>query len=246
MPEGLKQLGSRNALELVDTHFRSDADRLIEALAAPTLNRFPGGGFVGREREMDRLREALEDALSGRGRLVMLVGEPGIGNTRTAQGFAAQAEARGVQVLWGSYYEDEGAPPFWPWLQLLRSYVRQTDPEQLRAAMGPGAADIAELVSKVRDKLPNLDPPPALEREQARFRLFDPITTFLKNVAQSQPLMLVLDDLHRADRPSLMLLQFLARQLGEGHLLVMGTCRDVELSRPPITSTAPDLPLQPA
>ena len=77
--------------------------------------------------------------------------------------------------------------------------------------MGPGAANIAEVVSELRDKLPGLDTPAVLEPEQARFRLFDFITTFLKNAAQRQPLILVLDDLHWADQPSLLLLQFLAR-----------------------------------
>jgi tetratricopeptide (TPR) repeat protein len=189
------------------------------------------GEFVGRQREMGELRVILEDALSSQGQLLMLVGEPGIGKTRTAQELAAHAGARGAQVLWGWCYEEEGAPPFWPWLQPIRSYVQQRDPEQLKAEMGPGAADIAEVMSEVRDKLPGLEPPPALPPEQARFRLFDSITTFLKNAAQSQPLMLVLDDLHWSDKPSLLLLQFLARQLTESHLLVVGCYRDLELSR---------------
>jgi DNA-binding CsgD family transcriptional regulator len=190
-----------------------------------------GGAFVGRQREMGKLKGALEDALSGQGQLLMLVGEPGIGKTRTAQELAAHAKTRGAQVLWGWCYEEEGAPPFWPWLQPIRSYIQQRDPEQLKAEMGPGAADIAEVVSEVRGKLPSLEPPLALQSEQARFRLFDSITTFLKNAAQSQPLMLVLDDLHWADKPSLLLLQFLAHQLGESHLLVVGCYRDLELSR---------------
>jgi DNA-binding CsgD family transcriptional regulator len=190
-----------------------------------------GGAFVGRQREMGKLKSALEDALSGQGRLLMLVGEPGIGKTRTAQELAAHAEARGAQVLWGWCYEEEGAPPFWPWVQPIRSYIQQRDSERLLPEMGSGAADIAEVVSQVRDKLPGLKPPLALPPEQARFRLFDSITTFLKNAAQSQPLMLVLDDLHWADKPSLLLLQFLARQLGESHLLVLGCYRDLELSR---------------
>ncbi|HZA25287.1 MAG TPA: AAA family ATPase, partial [Dehalococcoidia bacterium] len=190
-----------------------------------------GGAFVGRQREMGKLKGALEDALSGQGQLLMLVGEPGIGKTRTAQELAAHAETLDAQVLWGWCYEEEGAPPFWPWLQPIRSYVQQRDPEQLKVEMGPGAADIAEVVSEVRGKLPSLEPPPALQPEQARFRLFDSITTFLKNAAQSQPLMLVLDDLHWADKPSLLLLQFLARQLTESHLLVVGCYRDLELSR---------------
>jgi DNA-binding CsgD family transcriptional regulator len=190
-----------------------------------------GGAFVGRQQEMGKLKGVLEDALSGQGQLLMLVGQPGIGKTRTAQELAAHAETRGAQVLWGWCYEEEGAPPFWPWVQPIRAYVQQRDPEQLQSEMGPGAADIAEVVSEARGKLPNLEPPPVLPPEQARFRLFDSITTFLKNAAQSQPLMLVLDDLHWADKPSLLLLQFLARQLTESHLLVVGCYRDLELSR---------------
>ncbi len=136
------------------------------------------GTFVGRQREMGELKAALDDAMAGHARLAMLVGEPGIGKTRTAQELASYAETRGTQVLWGRCYEEEGAPPYWPWLQSLRSYIQERTSEQLQAEMGSGAADIAEIVSEVREKLPNLETPPALEPEQARFRLFDSITTF--------------------------------------------------------------------
>ena len=98
--------------------------------------------FVGRQREMAELRAALDDAMSGRGRLVMLAGEPGIGKTRIAQELASHAESLGAQVLWGRCYEQEGVPPYWPWVQPIRSYVRRTDPEQLRSEMGAGAADM--------------------------------------------------------------------------------------------------------
>ncbi len=87
------------------------------------------------------------------------------------------------------------------------------------------------MVSEVRVKLPDLESPPALEPEQARFRLFDSITTLLKSAARSQPLMLVLDDLHWADRSSLLLLEFLAGEIQSSPLLVLGTYRDVEVSR---------------
>jgi tetratricopeptide (TPR) repeat protein len=191
-----------------------------------------GSGFVGRQPEMAELQTALEDVLSGGGRLVMLVGEPGIGKSRTARELATGAEQAGAQVLWGWCYEGEGAPPFWPWVQPLRSYVLQTNPEALRSQMGPGAAAIAELIPEAHARLPGLKPPPDLDSpEQTRFRLFDSITTFLKNMAQAQPLVLVLDDLHWADKPSLLLLQFLARQLDRSRLLVLGCYRDVDLSR---------------
>jgi len=201
--------------------------------------------FVGRQREMAELRSALEDTLAGQGRIVMLVGEPGIGKTRTAQELASYAQQRGARVLWGWCYEEGGAPPYWPWVQPIRAYVQQSVPDQLRLEMGPGAADIAEIVPEIRAKLTGLESPPELEPEQARFRLFDSITTFLKNAAQSQPLMLVLDDLHWADKPSLLLLQFLARELApaqSGRLLVVGTYRDVELSRQhPLSETLAQL-----
>jgi len=180
---------------------------------------------------MAELTAALEDALSGHGRLVMLVGEPGIGKTRTAQELASLAGTRGAQVLWGRCHEDEGAPPFWPWVQAIRTYVQQAGAEQLTAEMGPGAAAIAEIIPDIRSKLPDLESPASLEPESARFRLFDSITTFLNNAAERQPIMLVLDDLHWADRSSLRLLEFLARELRESRLLLVVCYRDTELSR---------------
>ena len=72
--------------------------------------------YVGRQREMGQLTAALSDASSGQGRLAMLAGEPGIGKTRTAQELAIYAETHGAQVLWGRCYEENGTPPYWPWI----------------------------------------------------------------------------------------------------------------------------------
>ena len=116
--------------------------------------------------------------------------------------------------------------------------MRDVDPEQLRSEMGAGTADIAEVVSDVREQLPGLQPAPQLEPEQARFRLFDSITAFLKNAGRRKPLVLVLDDLHWADHPSLLLLEFVAWELTNARVLVIGTYRDMELSRP--TPAFPD------
>ena len=158
-----------------------------------------------------------------------LVGEPGIGKTRSAQ------------VLWGRCYEEQGMPHYWPWVQAIKSYVREREPDQLRSETGAGAADIAEVVSDVKERLPDLRPPPQLDSpEQARFRLFDSITAFLKSASQKQPL--VLDDLHWSDQPSLLLLQFVARELGNSRLLLVGTYRDMELSRQhPLAETLGEL-----
>ena len=209
---------------------------------ANPLDRLAGGVFVGREREMDELRAALEQALSGRGRLLLLVGEPGIGKTRTAEELVTYARLRKVQVLWGRCYEGEAAPAYWPWIQAIRSYVQGRDAKVLLAEMGSGASDIAQVFADVRDKLPGLPAPPALDPDQARFRLFDGVTSFLRNAGRTQPLMIVLDDLHWADRSSLLLFQFVARELRDARLLIIGTYRDAEVGRHhPLSQTLGEL-----
>ena len=128
----------------------------------------------------------------------------------------------------------------------MRAYVQQASADRLTGEMGPGAAGISEIITEIRGKLPGLEPAPPLEPELARFRLFDSISSFLKNAAQSQPLMLVLDDLHWADRSSLLLLEFLAWELGEPRLLLVGCYRDTELSRQhPLADTLAQLSREP-
>ena len=136
--------------------------------------------FVGRQWEMAELRAALNDAPTGYGRLIMLAVEPGIGKTRTAQEFAALAEERRAQVLWGRCYEEEEALPHSPWVQPMRDYVRQAGAEQITAEMGPGAANITEIIVEIRDELPDLETLPALEPEQARFRLLEEALTLCR------------------------------------------------------------------
>ncbi len=188
--------------------------------------------FVGRRRQMAELVSALDDALAGRGRLVMLVGEPGIGKTRTAEELAALAQQRGFEVLWGRCHEERGPPPYWPWVQTIRSYVGEREAGQLRLEMGAGASDIAQVVPDVQERLPDLQAARASDDpDQARFRLFSSITSFLNRASQNQPLVLVLDNLHWADASSLRLLEFVAQEMSESRLLVVGTYRDVDVSR---------------
>jgi class 3 adenylate cyclase len=203
---------------------------LAESPAKP-LERLARGVFVGRDGELGQLRSAVDGTFSGRGRVLLVVGEPGIGKTRTVEEFGTYARMRGAQVLWGRCHEGEGAPPYWPWVQIVRAYVHDREPQDLMSEMGPGAADIADVVSAVRERLPGLPTPPSLEPEQARFRLFDSVATFLRNASRRAPLVLVLDDLHWADKPTLLLLQLLAQELAGARVLLVGTYRDVELGR---------------
>ena len=187
-----------------------------------------GGVFVGRERELAELIAGLDDAFAGRGRLFMVAGEPGIGKSRLAEELIAHAEARGATVLIGRCWEAGGAPAYWPWVQSLRAYVREADRDGLRSELGVGAADLAQIVPELRERFPDLPAPRRPESEAARFRLFDAAAEFLRNAAASRPLVLFLDDLHAADTPSLLLLRFLARELGATRILLLGAYRDVD------------------
>ena len=186
--------------------------------------------FVGRERELAELSSGLSDALGGRGRLLLIVGEPGIGKTRLAGELGDYASRRGARVLWGRCWEGEGAPPYWPWVQMLRSYLRETDPETVALEMGSGAPYVAQIVPEVRERLGALPlPATSLESEHARFCLFDAIATFLTKAADTKTLLLVLDDLHWADKASLLLLQFVAHGLHRTRILALGTYRETEV-----------------
>jgi tetratricopeptide (TPR) repeat protein len=164
---------------------------------------------------------------------VLVAGEPGIGKTRLADELAARAASLGAGVRWGTCWEGEGAPAFWPWIQALREHAARRDPATLRRELGDGAADVARLVPGLAAGVGELPPSPALEPDQARFRLFDAVAGLLRRAGETEPLLLVLDDLHWADRSSLSLLRFVARELRDARLLVLGTYRDVELGRSP-------------
>lgn len=208
--------------------------------------------FVGRAAELTFLTERLDAAVAGRGTIVLLAGEPGIGKTRLAEEVATIARERGARALWGRCYEGEGAPAFWPWVEVVRAWLRGRDAEAVRTALGAGVADIAQLVPELYELLPDLAEPSALESAQARFRLFDSVAMFLTRAAgpggarDHASLLVLLDDLHWADEPSLLLLEFLARDMADRHLLVIGTYRDVEVRRGhPLARTLGELARRP-
>jgi tetratricopeptide (TPR) repeat protein len=193
-----------------------------------------GPVFVGRQRELAELRAGLEDAVGGRGRFFLVVGEAGIGKTRLAEELAREAAERGGVALWGRCWEGEGAPPYWPWVQVIRALLQGVPAEELRPAVGAGAPYLVPLVPELGERFRDL---PALSTsprsEHARFYLFDAVATLLRSAAQRTPLVLVLDDLQWADAPSLLLLQFLAHELRDVRILLLGTYREVEVRQAP-------------
>jgi predicted ATPase len=207
--------------------------------AAPVL--------VGRDSELAELLAGIDDATAGSGRLFLLAGDPGIGKSRLAYEAAAHARDRGVTVAWGRCWEAGGAPAYWPWVHSLRACVRGSDSEDLRLDLGAGAPWVAQLVAEVAEILPDVRPPPPMSAEGGRFRLFDAVAMFLRNAGARQPLMLILDDLHAADTPSILLLRFVARELGEARVLLLGAYRDIELDRDhPLSAALAEVSREPA
>jgi class 3 adenylate cyclase len=214
------------------------AQRLLESFPPLRgLERRPGGTaelpgtrdiLVGRDRELAELLGAVDNVSGRPGALFWLSGEPGIGKTRLVEEFSARATERGARVASGRCWESGGAPAYWPWVQCLRALIQEAEPAALAAQLGAGAADVAQIVPALRELLPNLSPPPSLDPEDARFRLFDAVTAYLGNASRERPLVVVLEDVQAADASSLLLLRFVARELAQLPLVVVATVRDTD------------------
>jgi DNA-binding SARP family transcriptional activator/tetratricopeptide (TPR) repeat protein len=211
-------------------------DPSLERPRAGTVTR-AAGIFVGRDAELSTLLGTLDQARAGHGSVCLVSGEPGIGKSRLADEIAAHARERGLAVLRGRAWEAGGAPAFWPWVQLMRGHIRGAETEELRRQMGACAPELGELLPDVREALGGLPGPAVRDPEALRFRLFDAVATFLHAIATERGgLLVVLDDLHAADEPSLLLLDFVARTVADSRVVVMGAYR--------ATETGPGHPLE--
>ena len=213
--------------------------------SAPLLRKGRRGTFVGRERERAEVRSGLEDLISGRGRLFLFAGEAGIGKTRLADELAVEATSLGVQVAWGRCWDSEEAPAYWPWIQVLRSTIRGRDAATIASCLGSGGDTLLNLVPEFRSATSapprsRASGPSNLEvsagphvPEIERFRLFDSVTNFFRDLALDNPLLIILDDAHLADVDSLLLLRFLARDLRSSRIMLVVIYRDSEIRSDP-------------
>ena len=173
--------------------------------------------FLGRTQELGRLGQSCEAAIEGRGALHLVVGEPGIGKTRLAEEVAAVAASRGLTVAWGRAWETGGAPSFYPWIEMLAELGGQT----------AGAPSLDE-------SRPTSGETASSDSAHKRFARFERVARFLRERSRKTPLLLVFDDLHAADLPSLELLHFVSRSLTSRRIAIIGTLRDVEARRVPV------------
>jgi DNA-binding SARP family transcriptional activator len=183
-------------------------DAALDPPPRPAVGPPATDGLLGRERELAELAAAIDRAVAGRGAVVLIGGEPGIGKSRLAESLARHAHAAGARVAVGRCWEAGGAPAFWPWVQALRTVVRDSDLDTL--------TDLAGATE-------------GREAEGARFRMFDSITALLRATAADTPVALFLDDLHAADTASLLLLRFVAADVAYAPIAVVGCYRDTEV-----------------
>lgn len=167
--------------------------------------------LIGREKELSALSTALEEAFSGRGRVVALAGEAGMGKSSLVQWVADRARERAAAVAWGRCWEAVDAPAFWPWAQVTRYLVTEFGRPELDHDLEPG-----RLVSESPASIPG-------PQDGTRLAEFDSLTNFLKEMAARKPLVVVLEDLHAADDSSLLMLQFFGREIRDSRILVAAT-----------------------
>jgi class 3 adenylate cyclase len=192
--------------------------------------------FVGRSHELVEICAGIDGAVAGRGALFTLAGEPGVGKSRLAQEAASHARGQGARVIWGRCWEHGGAPPYWPWVQVLRGLSRNVEPAELARWMGPGAAEIAQIAPELCSQIGGVAEPPGGslgQPDKARFRLFDSLIAFFAAAAETQPLLIVLDDLHAADPTSLLMLVAFSRQVRSMRAASIGTYRALEVKQMP-------------
>lgn len=200
--------------------------------------------FAGRGPELSVLAGAWEEATAGERRAVLLAGEPGIGKTRLAAQAAAAAHARGAVVLYGRCDEDLAAP-FQPFAEAIDQLL-STAVGDVSSRLGERPGELVRLSARLGLTVPSLDPPITGDPETERFALFDAVTSMLSAIGADNGVVLVLDDLHWASRPTLLMLRHVLRKAPAARLLVIGTYRDTDIDRThPLAELLADLRREP-
>ena len=227
------------------TLYRSIIEDSARESAAPHDSGSSSAAIYGRDPEMAALSEAVQSGLGGRGRVLLLSGDAGIGKTTLAESVATPLRERGeALVYWGRCHQDEGAPAYWPWVQIFREYLEVHDSATVEADLGRQARTIKQIVPEVEDVVPGTGQGPG--EGDSRFQLFDAVGSVLKRISERRPVLLVLDDLHWADRSSLLLLDFISRELRSSRVVVLGSYRESDLDRyHPLHQTMGQLVRQP-
>lgn len=184
---------------------------------------------VGRTRELAHLRIAFDEARRGRGRFLLIGGESGVGKTRLCEEAASIAAEAGTTVLGGSCLEGEATLPYLPFVELLEAAARTVPSSSLRQALGESAAQLAAISPHLRTTFQDIPPAPPFLPEHERQYLFAAVRDFLNRLSQGRPLVLVFEDVHWADLPTLLLVRHLIPFVASRPILVIATYRPSEV-----------------
>ena len=182
--------------------------------------------FVGRDAPLRSLEQAVDAARAGRGRVFVISGDAGIGKTRLAEELAGRVRAAGGRALIGFCPSTGGAPPLWPWARALRELDEQDGAGALDAVAESARVDLADLLP---ERAPAAPPAAFAGSGPARFAVFDALDRLLAALVSERPLLLVLDDLHWADRSSLRAFELVARGIARKRLLLLAIYREGEI-----------------
>ena len=229
-------LQTRGLLEGIHADGRAPASAPAPPLPA-ALERRERSPFVGREGPLEWLRAQWADARDGSGRLAVIAGDPGIGKTRLASEFARAARDEGAAVLLGRCHE-EVLTSYQPFVEAFGRYVAAVPPDVLRDQLGAHGGELSRLVPELTRRLPDLPDPGGGDSEGERFRLFEAAGSQLANASRSWPVVLLLEDLHWADKPTALLLAHIVRSIQTERVLVIGTYRETELGEPLVSVLA--------
>src|SRR5260221_8851208 len=202
-----------------------------QARSEPSIAPFsPPATIVGRQRELTLVMNQYEAAKHGQAHVVLLAGDPGIGKTRLLDEIARRTAQDGATILRGGASEAEGMPPYLPFVEALGRYIQATPLDLLRTQIAAAPQVLATLLPELITRLGELPASAPLLPEQARFRLYETIGTFLETIGAPQALVLTLDDLQWADSASLDLLCHVPRHQPNAHLFVVGAYRENEMT----------------
>ena len=191
----------------------------------------PSFPFVGRTRELATLRTLLPRAAGEGRRAVLVAGEPGSGKSRLVRELAGHLAAEGVLVLYGAC-DAVVAPPYGPFAEALDRLVRDADPALLGADLGTGGGELTRILPDLGAVVGELPVQLGADADTERYRLHTAVTELLTAVSERSPLLLVLEDVHWADVPTLLLLRHLVRAGAGARLLLVVTYRDAEVDVP--------------
>ena len=197
--------------------------------------------IVGRAQELAFLADRWREAAAGTRRLVLLAGDAGIGKTRCAGEFARRAHADGALVLYGRF-EEETLAPYQPVVEMLRGWSAGEPLDALRPALGARADELGILLPEFGAVDAGGPLPGGAAADARRLRFLDAMAALIGEIAGPAPVVIVLEDLHWADRPTLQLLRHLLRSPQPRRVLFLGTYRDAEIDdEHPLSELAGDL-----